>query len=210
MGRFERKSELFHISGVQPQNLMFPAQATPASDMVLLERIRGGDSEAFAGLVERYQGPLVGFLNRMVRDKEAARDLAQDVFVKAFQSLDGYAGRNQAAFSTWLFAIARNGCLDLMRSRKRRATEKLEDHEYLPAPDLGDPARRLRIRTLMEDALEAMHPDLRMAFELTVVEGFDYAEAAVIQEVKAGTVRSRVHRARELLQAKLRGLAGKG
>jgi RNA polymerase sigma-70 factor, ECF subfamily len=189
---------------------MHPAQANPSSDDLLIERIRGGDSEAFAGLVDRYQVPLLSFLNRMIRDPEAARDLAQDVFVKAFQSLNGYAGRNQAAFSTWLFAIARNGCLDLMRSRKRKATEKLEDHGYLSAPDWGDPARRLRIRTLMEDALADMHPELRMAFELTVVEGFGYEEAAAIQGAKAGTVRSRVHRARELLQAKLRGLAGKG
>lgn len=127
-------------------------------DEILLERIRNGNLEAFAGLVDRYQGPLIGFLNRMIRDEEAARDLAQDAFLKAFQSLGSYAGRNQAAFSTWLFAIARNGCLDLVRSRKRKATEKLEDHENLAAPDLGDPARRLRIRTLMEDALEDMIP----------------------------------------------------
>jgi RNA polymerase sigma-70 factor, ECF subfamily len=189
---------------------MTPALATPLRDEILLERIRSGDTEAFAGIVERYQEPLVGFLNRMIRDPEAARDLAQDAFVKAFQSLDLYAGRNQAAFSTWLFAIARNGCLDLARSRKRKATENLEDHEDLPAPDPGDPGRRLRIRTLLEDALEDMPPEQRMAFELTMVEGFDYGEAAIIMGAKAGTIRSRVSRARAVLQVKLRGLAGKG
>jgi RNA polymerase sigma-70 factor (ECF subfamily) len=189
---------------------MKPALATSEGDDVLLERIRGGDVDAFAGLVDRYQGPLIGFLNRMIRDEEAARDLAQDAFLKAFQSLGSYTGRNQAGFSTWLFAIARNGCLDLVRSRKRKATEKLEDHEHLPAPDLGDPARRLRIRTLMEDALEDMNPDQRMAFELTVVEGFGYEEAALIQGTNSGTVRSRVNRAREALQAKLRGFGREG
>lgn len=179
-------------------------------DDVLIERIRNGDSEAFAGLVDRYQGPLIGFLNRMVRDPEAARDLAQDAFLKAFQSLHLYLGRNQAVFSTWLFAIARNGCLDLMRSRKRKATEKLEDHENLPAPDAGDPVRRIRIRALMEEALEDMSPGLRMAFELTVVEGFGYEEAAVILGTNMGAVRSRVNRARVALQAKLKGFGREG
>lgn len=189
---------------------MNSTQVYPPGDAILIERTRNGDSQAFAGLVDRYQAPLIGFLNRMIRDQEAARDLAQDAFVKAYQSLDLYAARNQAAFSTWLFAIARNGCLDLLRSRKRKETEKLEDHAHLPAPDLGDPARRLRIRKLMEDTLEEMSPGQRMAFELTVVEGFGYEEAAEILGANAGAVRSRVHRAREQLQAKLRGLAGEG
>jgi RNA polymerase sigma-70 factor (ECF subfamily) len=186
------------------------AQSLPQGDEVLLERIRNGDSEAFAGLVDRYQGPLIGFLNRMVRDQEAARDLAQDAFLKAFQSLHLYMGRNQAAFSTWLFAIARNGCLDLMRSRKRKATENLEDHAHLTAPDQGDPVRRLRIRMLMEEALEDMSPRMRMAFELTVVEGFGYEEAATILGTKMGVVRSRVNRARVALQSKLKGFGRKG
>lgn len=187
---------------------MNSAQTTAPGDDALITRILGGDTEAFAGLVERYQGPLLGFLNRMIRDPEAARDLAQDTFVKAFQSLEGYAGRNQAAFSTWLFAIARNSCLDLVRSRKRKATEKLEDHEDLSAPDPGDPARWLRIRMLMEGALREMNPVQRMAFELVLVEGFGYEDAAGIMGTSAGTIRSRVHRARELLQAKLREFAG--
>ena len=186
---------------------MNPSQISPPGENALIARILDGDTEAFAGLVERYQGPLLGFLKRMIRDPEAARDLAQDAFVKAFQSLDGYAGRNEAAFSTWLFAIARNSCLDWLRSRKRKATEKLEDHADLLAPDAGDPARRLRIRMLMEGALREMNPVQRMAFELVLVEGFGYEEAAGIMGTSAGTIRSRVHRARELLQAKLRGLA---
>lgn len=189
---------------------MNTAQSPSLGEDVLLERVRNGDREAFSGLVDRYQGPLIGFLHRMIRDQEAARDLAQDAFLKAYQSLHLYTGRNQAAFSTWLFAIARNGCLDLMRSRKRKATEKLEDQEHLPAPDLGDPARRLRIRTLMEEALEDMSPGLRMAFELTVVEGFGYDEAAMILGANAGAVRSRVNRARVALQAKLSRFGRKG
>lgn len=189
---------------------METSQAAPLGDEILLERVLGGETEAFSGLVERYQGPLISFLNRMLRDPEAARDVAQDAFVKAFQSLDGYVGRNQAAFSTWLFAIARNRCLDLLRSSKRRATEDLDDHAHLPAPDAGDPVRRLRIRTLLEEGLEGMNPDQRMAFELTVAQGFSYEEAAVILGSNSGTIRSRVSRAREQLQGKLRGLAGKG
>ncbi len=169
----------------------------------MLARIRSGETEAFAVLVDRYQRPLIGFLNRMIRDPEAARDLAQDVFVKVFLTLDTYAGRNQAAFSTWLFAIARNGCLDFLRTRKRKATEKLEDQGDMPAPDTGDPARRLRIRTLMEAALEDMNPDQRMAFELTVVEGFGYEEAAVIQGTNA------VADAKSLVMAEFRKEKGK-
>lgn len=179
-------------------------------DVALLNRVRNGDKEAFAALVNRYQSPLIGFLTRMIKDKAAAQDLAQETFVKVFQSLNDFSGRNQAAFSTWLFSIARNRCLDLMRRHKRNPTESLDDHGDLPMTDLGDPGRRLRIRTEMERALAELNPVQRMAFELTVVEGFNYEDTAEILRSTAGSVRSRVHRAREFLQSRLRVFMEKG
>jgi RNA polymerase sigma-70 factor, ECF subfamily len=204
-------AKLFLFSSVLPYNHMKTVDsANPGDDEVLLNRVRKGEIEAFALLVNRYQVPLFGFLYRMIKDREAAQDLAQETFVKVFQSLNDYSGRNQAAFSTWLFAIARNGCLDLMRRHKRNATESLDDHEDLTNPELGDPARRLRIRAEMERALRELNPNQRMAFELTVVEGFDYEDAAEILHSTAGSIRSRVHRAREFLQSRLRVFVEKG
>jgi RNA polymerase sigma-70 factor, ECF subfamily len=181
----------------------------PEWEKNLIERIRSGDAEAYAGLVDRYQGPLIAFLCHMIRDREAARDLAQDTFVKAYLSIRGFETRNQAAFSTWLFAIARNACLDAMRKRKRKFEEIREDNPALRA-EAGQPGhvRDGRFREELENGLARLSAKHRMAFELTLVQGFTYEEAAEIMKSKVGTIRSRVNRAREFLQQKLRDIYG--
>lgn len=182
----------------------------PEWEKNLIERIRCGDAEAYAGLVDRYQGPLVVFLFRMIRDRDAARDIAQETFMKAYLSIRDFETRNQAAFSTWLFSIARNGCIDAMRRRKRKFEEIREDHPALRA-DADQPAhlRDGRIREELENGLTQLSEKHRMAFELTLVQGFTYEEAAEIMKSNVGTIRSRVNRAREFLQKKLREFSGK-
>src|SRR5262245_10663404 len=93
-----------------------------------LRRVREGDAEAYAPLVERYQTQVIGFILRFVRHRETAEDMAQEVFLKAYQSIRTYAGKNDAAFSTWLLAIARNACIDASR-RKKWPMEEISEQQ---------------------------------------------------------------------------------
>jgi RNA polymerase sigma-70 factor (ECF subfamily) len=182
----------------------------PEREKILIERIHSGDAEAYAGLVERYQGPLIAFLFQMIRDREAARELAQETFLKAYVSIREYETRNQAAFSTWLFAIARNGCIDAMRKRRRGFEAIREDHPAMRTEaDQPGYVRDGRFRKELENGLTQLSVKHRMAFELTLVQGFTYEEAAGIMKSNVGTIRSRVNRAREFLQGKLRDFSGK-
>lgn len=182
----------------------------PEGEKALIERVRSGDTEAFTGLVERYQGPLIGFLSNMIRDEEAARDLAQETFVKAYTSIGSFETRNQAAFSTWLFAIARNACLDAMRSRKRRSGQIGSNHPELRV-DTAQPGypEAWHFRNALENALAKMGVKYRMAFELTLVQGFSFGETAIILKTNTETIRARVKRTRESLRKTLRHFRGR-
>src|SRR5438445_7580586 len=143
------------------------------SEKALIERVRSGDTEAFAGLVDRYQGPLIGFLFNMIRDADTARDLAQESFVKAFTAIRAFETRNQASFSTWLFAIARNGCLDALRKRKRRFEEFHDEHpELRMEPAQQGHLEAARFQSILEAGLARLGAKHRMAFELTLGQGF--------------------------------------
>lgn len=212
MEEFEAAEEFpnFRILPASDVGRMQNLRPDPEWEKKLIERVRCGDAEAYAGLVDRYQGPLIVFLYHMIRDREAARDLAQDTFVKAYLSIRSFETRNQAAFSTWLFAIARNGCLDAMRKRKRKFEEIRDDHPALRA-EACQPGhvRDGRFRKELESGLNRLSAKHRMAFELTLVQGFTYEEAAEIMRSNVGTIRSRVNRAREILQERLRDFTGK-
>ena len=174
-------------------------------ETALIARIRDGDVEAYSGLVKRFQGPLMGFIFNLVHDRQLAQDLAQETFLKAYKSLRSYENRNNAAFSTWLFSIARNACIDALRRTKWKYEEIQEGHAVTsgePGPLEGlDGAR---FRQVVESGLAQLHEKYRVAFELTLVQGFTYEEAARIMDSNLGTVRSRVHKAREHLKGKLR------
>ncbi len=176
----------------------------PLWEVKIIERILGGDSEAFSELVDRYQGPLLGFLRNMIQDRDAAQDIAQETFVKAFLAIREYEGRNNASFSSWLFTIARNACLDALRKRKRKFEIFLEDGADVPEnPGSIGEAERHQIKRMLEVALNHLGIKHRMAFELTLVQGFTYEEAAEIMQSNPGTVRSRVNHARTKLKEKL-------
>ena len=182
----------------------------PEGEKALIERVRSGDTEAFSGLVDRYQGPLIGFLSNMIRDEEAARDLAQETFVKAYTSIGSFETRNQATFSTWLFAIAKNACLDVMRNRKRRSEIIGSYHPEL-LMDAAQP-RHLEtwhLRNALENALAKMSLKYRMAFELTLVQGFSFGETAIILKTNTETIRARVKRTRESLRKTLGHFRGR-
>jgi RNA polymerase sigma factor (sigma-70 family) len=161
-------------------------------DPVLVRAAAAGDLDAFDALVRLYQQPVWRFLCHLVRDQALAEDLAQETFLRAFRKLDGFA--HQSRFSTWLFQIARNAGIDALRRRDRdsRLLEVVPVAGTRPSPEAG---------AEIGAGLAALSPKLREAVLVVEVLGYRYREAAVILGVPEGTVKSRVHAAREQLVA---------
>ncbi len=160
---------------------------------------RQGDHRAFAELVRRHQDRVFRFLLRMIGSRDEATELTQDTFMKAYQALPGW--RPEAQFSTWLFQIARNAALDVLRRRGLAEFVPIEDAlvvaDHAPTPEerLGI-SQRLR---LLEHALAQLPADHREVLLLREIEDLSYAEIAVALGVAEGTVKSRIARARAAL-----------
>jgi RNA polymerase sigma-70 factor (ECF subfamily) len=173
-------------------------------DLILLERARGGDLDAFNDLVVCYQDQLYGLVVRLVPDRAQAADVVQEAFFHAFRHLDAFRG---GSVRSWLSRIAINAAMDTQRYRKRRPAEpypELEDDTWQPPADAkADPvstalaAERHRV---LGAALAAITHDQRTAIVLYDVEGYDYAEIARLTNVSLGTVKSRIHRGRLALR----------
>jgi RNA polymerase sigma-70 factor, ECF subfamily len=179
-----------------------PADAPPAApardDDLLARRASGGDRQAFALLMERYGQPVLSLCYASSLDRHVAEELAQDVFLAAWRGLPRFRGGS--SFSTWLFAIARNACIDRARRRSARPhTTPLEAYHQLEAPAApGGEARRA-----LEAAAE-LSPPLREALLLRDVQGLSYEEIAELQSIPVGTVRSRLAAARGAVADRLR------
>jgi RNA polymerase sigma-70 factor (ECF subfamily) len=128
---------------------------------------------------------------RLVRDRPTAEDVTQEAFIHAYRSLGRFRGGSK--FSTWLFRIARNCAVDAIRRRER---QRRRDHAAAPEPEPEvDPS----LRASIDHAIQELPPELREAFVLIEVIGLSYREAGVVLGVLAGTLKSRMHRARRLL-----------
>jgi RNA polymerase sigma-70 factor (ECF subfamily) len=173
-------------------------------DLILLERARSGELDAFNDLVVCYQDQLFALIARMVPDRDQAADAVQEAFVHAFRHLDAFRG---GSVKSWLSRIAINAAMDIQRLRKRRPAEpypELEDDTWQPPADASaDPVMATltaeRHRAL-EAALAGITDDQRRAIVLYDVEGYDYAEIATLTNVSLGTVKSRIHRGRLALR----------
>jgi RNA polymerase sigma-70 factor (ECF subfamily) len=146
-----------------------------------------GDVRAFEVLVRAYQAPVWRFLRRFLGDDALAEDVTQDTFVRVHRKLHTFDGRSK--FSAWLFQIARNAGIDAVRGRDRR---RRREAAQLPAPGPSPEAGHE-----IDAALAALSRDLREALLAVEVLGLSYVEAGALLGVPAGTVKSRVHRARE-------------
>ena len=162
----------------------------------------GGDPEAFAALVERYDRAVYHLAYRTLRDVEEARDAAQEAFFKAYRSLRTF--KPGAKFSTWIFAITYHACCDRLSRRKRYSNEELPDRAD---PGMGpenqaialDEARRLRT------AIEALPEKYRTVITLYHLQGKQYEEIATVLGLPMGTVKTHLFRAKEQLRKLLRG-----
>ena len=161
-------------------------------DPRMLEAAQRGDLAAFDRLVRTFQADVWRFCIGLLRDPDAAEDAVQETFLRAFRHLARYKGRSK--FSTWLFSIARNCAYDELRRSAR--TERTQARvESQPQPRPRDETAGIEVR----EALEALPIELREPIVLIDVFGESYRDAAAVMDLPVGTVKSRVHRARELL-----------
>lgn len=181
-------------------------------DLKLIRRCKRGEEAAFAELLARYRSAIYGLCFRMTRRAEDARDLAQEVFIKVFSLLDRYD--ETYAFSSWIFRIATNHCIDHLRRNRLRFlsldgyTDSEGDEIELQIPHKGpEPDRILENREAME-RLEEVVGDLPPHYKAIILLRHDqelsYEEIATILDLPLGTVKARIHRARNLVVKMLR------
>lgn len=179
----------------------------------LLERAKKGDVEAFESLVEVYQKKVYNIALRMIGNPHDAEELAQEVFIRVFKSLAGF--KEQAQFSTWIYRITINTCLDELRKRKNRRVvyldqeidtgeneikRQLEDDR--PTPDVS--AEKNELRKLVQDAIQKLPENHRIILILRDLNGMSYDEIAKVLKSPEGTVKSRISRARQALKKLLK------
>jgi RNA polymerase sigma-70 factor, ECF subfamily len=176
-------------------------------DLILIERARGGDLDAFNDLVTCYQEQLFALIVRMVPDRDQASDCVQEAFFSAYRNLTGFRG---GIVKSWLNRIAVNAAMDLQRARKRRPSQpypEFEDESWQPpAGEEADPvttALTTERHKALNAALATITDDQRAAIVLFDVEGYDYQEIADMTGVSLGTVKSRIHRGRLALRDRL-------
>jgi RNA polymerase sigma-70 factor (ECF subfamily) len=174
-------------------------------DETLVGRARGGDNSAREELFQRHRGDLYRYAFRLLGHEQDALDVVQEAMLKAFSALVDFDGRS--GFRTWLLRIVTNAAYDWGRKRKRRpggrGGDESPDHETATNED---PARRLHQqdqRREIDQALNRLSSTLRETFILFAELGLSYKEIAETQNVKIGTVMSRIHAAREKLKAEL-------
>jgi len=189
-----------------------PVQTDP--DAALMLRAKRGDRAAFAELVEKYKQPVMNFVFRPLRDEIEAEDLAQNVFLQAWKSRSRY--RQTAKFSTWLFTIARNLCLNEIRRRSRHPAESIEEahaeHEDQPRQQYEDksqiaPPEKLlhgELAQKIEEALAELPENQRTAILLCRQDELSYEEIAGVLGCSLSATKSLIHRGRETLKEKLK------
>lgn len=184
-----------------------------SDDDRLIDSTLAGDSNAFGSLVLKYQDRLYATLVHMLGSVHDARDVAQDAFLLAYEKLETF--RRESSFYSWLFRIAYNAAIS-HRRKGRRDRSSMDHHAAAPGSELPDvrpttdPAYQLEAedsRRQVRDALDSLGPEYRDAIILKELEGLQYDEIAEILNCPIGTVRSRIHRARQLLREKLARVA---
>ncbi len=183
-------------------------------DAALMLRVKRGDTEAFAVLLEKYKEPVLNFAFRTLRDATEAEDVAQNVFIQVYKSAQRY--KSTAKFSTWLFIIARNLCLNELRRRMRHPAESLDqphpDQEDLPLRQLEDiktfsPPESLlqsELEDRIERALAGLPENQRAALLLCRQQELSYEEIAEVLGCSLSATKSLIHRGRETLKQQLK------
>ena len=177
-----------------------PDDPVQRRDLILIERSREGDLDAFNDLVTLYQDALFALVVRMVPDRDQAADAVQEAFFSAFRNLAAFRG---GSVKSWLNRICVNAAMDTQRARKRRPVQpypELDDESWQPKAGEDVDPERIAVHAersrVLAAAMAHITDDQRAAIVLYDVEGYDYAEIAEMTGVSLGTVKSRIHRGR--------------
>jgi RNA polymerase sigma-70 factor (ECF subfamily) len=179
------------------------------SEQILLERSKAGDIAAFEMLVEAYQKKIFNLAFRMIGNYDDAGDLAQEALIRVYKSIAGF--KAQSSFSTWIYRITTNVCLDEIRKRKNKKVLSLdeeihvEDGEMKRQIESDDPLpeevfEREELRQIVGDAIASLPEEQRTVLTLRDLQGLSYEEIADILDCPGGTVKSRINRARQALK----------
>jgi len=178
------------------------------SDQQILELIQSGHKEAYGDLIRQYHKKVMGYCLSMLNNHTEAEEAAQDIFVKAYQNLAKFKGNSQ--FSTWLYRITANHCLDILRKRNRRKTVSLDAlveqngdqiHGLFSTSEKASSA--LENRQLAHKILSTLPDDYRTILTLREAEGLEYQEIADVLDCTLDAVKGRLARARRQLQENL-------
>ena len=184
------------------------------TDQLLVERVQKGDKRAFDLLVGKYQHKIVSLVSRYVSDYAEALDVSQEAFIKAYRAIGRFRG--DSAFYTWMYRIAINTAKNYLVSQSRRPPSSdvdAQDAEQFQVDtrlkDRASPEHELlteEIEKTIHQAIADLPDDLRVAITLREMEGMSYEDIATTMDCPIGTVRSRIFRAREAIDDRLRPL----
>ena len=195
----------------------------PELDDELMQRFQKGDEDAFNLLVRRHQKPLINFIARFTGDKDNAEDLAQETFIRMFKAANRYKP-GRAQFKTWMYFIAKNLCKNEIRNRGRRERyhvdnivtndnsidgndEEIDLIASAPADAVFQPEialERKELRNTVQKAIAELPDQYRLPLVLRDIQGLSYDEIGNILELRSGTTKSRINRARLMLKDKLK------
>lgn len=179
---------------------------TEVSEKKIIEKVLGGDANAFEELVLKYEKTVYNLALRMVGDRDDASDMTQEAFIKAYGSLSSFRGDSK--FSVWIYRITTNVCLDFLRSKSRKQQVSLtvsddDEDAQLDIPDpKADPEQQLMQKMSMqsvEEGLKTLPDKQRQILVMRELGGMSYAEIGAALSLEEGTVKSRIFRARKRL-----------
>jgi RNA polymerase sigma-70 factor (ECF subfamily) len=181
--------------------MLGPDLALVQPDPGVLRKAQRGDERAFTLIVRAYERPVFNYVLRLVGDRALAEDLTQEIFIRVFQGLPGFSLRSR--FTTWLFQVTKNRVLDELRALERRPRSVATLDDIPPLEAIDQPFERMETIDAVWRAIEALNVDLKMALLLRDVVGLSYNEIADALEITLATVKWRIYKAREEVQAAL-------
>ncbi|WP_086983047.1 RNA polymerase sigma factor RpoE [Vibrio aphrogenes] len=184
------------------------------TDQVLIERVQNGDKQAFNLLVIKYQNKVCSLISRYIKNSGDVPDVAQEAFIKAYRALPNFRG--ESAFYTWLYRIAVNTAKNHIVAQSRRPPASDVDADEAEYYESGSALKEIsnpenltlseELKQVVFHAIEALPEDLKTAMTLRELDGLSYEEIAEVMDCPVGTVRSRIFRARDAVEKKIRPL----
>jgi RNA polymerase sigma-70 factor (ECF subfamily) len=173
-------------------------------DIALVNLVKKGDKKAYNALVLKYQDRLVFSVYKFLKDYELAQDIAQEAFIKAYKSIDKFRGDSQ--FYTWIYRIAINTAKNVLSTKARASevydndtTDQLLSESATTSENPENILQADQLRSTINNALQSLPEDIRVTLSLREYDGLSYEEIAGVLKCPIGTVRSRIHKGREML-----------